>query len=303
MDQKRDLLDKAKVKMTMKKHGKSFYFAKKLLGKNLSEKVGRLYFFCRTIDDLVDESSSSDDCLEILKQVKDDLNREESSDVWVNDFLDLCQTNKIDPKLGIILIDGVLSDLGNVHIQDRNELIQYAYKVAGVVGQMMCPLLRAKQGAEQFAIDLGIAMQLTNIARDLVTDATLNRIYIPAEWLPNFSPKKILRFKGEDKPPVQAAIKELLDTSELYYQSAFQGLAYLPKKNAYAIKVAGNIYREIGVKIRKNSFDYWLTRVHTTRFEKMKITLISIISGLNRTKLNHNHFLHEPLRMALNDTN
>ena len=298
-----DLLDQEQAHLAMKKHGKSFHFAKKLLGRDSSQKIERLYYFCRTVDDLVDEASSYEEASQTLTNVKRDINKKKSSIPWVNDYLDLCERNKIEPNLGITLIDGVLSDTGNVHIKTKSQLIQYAYSVAGVVGQMMCPLLEAKSGAEQFAIDLGIAMQLTNIARDVLTDAKLNRIYIPAEWLPDFSPERILAYKDEDKLAVQGAIKKILDTSEQYYNSAFKGLAYLPAMNAIAIKVAGKVYRAIGLKLSKRQYAYWLNRTYTTKFEKIKIALHAILTGVNRTEPEHNRILHEPLQLAVENAN
>lgn len=298
-----DLVDQEQAHLAMKKHGKSFHFAKKLLGRNSSKKIERLYYFCRTVDDLVDEASSYEEASQTLNEVKQGIKSKKSSISWVNDYLDLCESNTIEPNLGITLIDGVLSDTNKVHLKTKTQLIQYAYSVAGVVGQMMCPLLQAKPGAEQFAIDLGIAMQLTNIARDVSTDAKLNRIYIPAEWLPDFSPERILAYKDEDKMAVQGALKNILETSEQYYNSAFMGLAYLPATNAIAIKVAAKVYRAIGLKLKKKQYAYWLNRTYTTKFEKIKIALQAIFTGVNRNKAYHDSILHEPLRLAIENAN
>ena len=157
---------------SIKSEGKSFYWASFFLPKKNRIAASRLYSICRYLDDVADNSKldTSSQIKNIFNQIKEN----ESSEI--NIFF-----KKNNINLGILkdLIDGLISDQQNVRVTDEKELIDYSYKVAGTVGLMMAKIFGVKKKESlQRAIDLGIAMQLTNIARDVIEDKKNNRVYL-----------------------------------------------------------------------------------------------------------------------------
>ena len=142
------------------------------------------------------------------------------------------------------LVEGLMDDQAEeVLIEDEEDLIQYAYKVAGTVGLLMCCVLNTSNPkARPHAVDLGIAMQLTNIARDVIVDAKMGRRYLPGSWVNNMTPEQILAAadnpKGEDAALISSAVRRLLSLAEEYYASGRVGLSYLPARAHFAIGVA-----------------------------------------------------------------
>jgi phytoene synthase len=170
------------------------------------------------------------------------------------------------------------------------------------VGEMMCPLLQADLRGESFAIDLGIAMQLTNIARDVLDDAYLGRRYLPASWCP-LTPKEIINADNSQRKLVQTAIKQVLALAEVYYQSARSGYAYLPRKNSRAIAVAGEVYRQIGVKLNHYDCAFWLGRCVIPTHKKILVAIITLIKLLlhKPTQKPHQPKLHVAFSGLIND--
>ena len=125
-------------------------------------------------------------------------------------------------------------------------------------------------------------MQLTNISRDLLEDAQLNRRYIPATFLDNLTPKKIIFLsKNQNKLldlKLRKSLKKILDISEDYYKSGNSGLVFLSLKVRISITIASNVYREIGNKLEKSGFNWCQGRVYTTMFDKIKLTIITLLN-------------------------
>jgi len=186
----------------LEKHAKSFYWASFFLSKETFNKCSSLYNFCRTLDDIVDD----DDKLEIkkdnfLKFKKNFINKDFNNQI-IKEMWTIINSEKISEKVVIDLFDGVETDLEEkVQINSKKELLVYSYRVAGTVGLMMSKILQVKnKEALKGAVDLGVAMQLTNIARDVCEDRGRNRQYIK----PDFS-----------------AIKEIVNDSQIFYQKSF----------------------------------------------------------------------------------
>ena len=253
----------------LKKHGKTFNFARLFLGSKTGLAAARLYRFCRIVDDIADESPNPDIAKIKLNSLKESITHNTPDHPVVKDFLMLCEEYQIEKKHGITLIDGVSQDLNLVALPSLETLIQYAYRVAGVVGLMMAPILGAKKVGYAFAIDLGIGMQLTNIARDVLEDAQMGRRYLPSEWVNTLSASQIALANIEHREQVQNATKVLLKLAEEYYQSGLAGLYYLPHRNRQAIAVAAYVYRDIGRKLLKNNCHYWLGRVVVSKPKKI----------------------------------
>ena len=257
---------------SIKSEGKSFYWASFFLPKKNRIAASRLYSICRYLDDVADNSKldTSSEIKNIFNQIKEN----ESSEI--NIFF-----KKNNINLGILkdLIDGLISDQQNVRVTDEKELIDYSYKVAGTVGLMMLPIINTKDAeARKHAIDLGIAMQLTNIARDVYEDAKMNRLYLPKEWLGQVSTSDLIDNKLDDqkKKLIELSIKNLIELSDKLYANGFSGMKFIPLRTRLAIFFAAKIYKGIGEKIKSGGYAYKLERIYLNKLEKLWITIISI---------------------------
>ena len=257
---------------SIKSEGKSFYWASFFLPKKNRIAASRLYSICRYLDDVADNSKldTSSQIKNIFNQIKEN----ESSEI--NIFF-----KKNNINLGILkdLIDGLISDQQNVRVTDEKELIDYSYKVAGTVGLMMLPIINTKDAeARKHAIDLGIAMQLTNIARDVYEDAKMNRLYLPKEWLGQVSISDLTDNKLDDqkKKLIELSIKNLIELSDKFYANGFSGMKFIPLRTRLAIFFAAKIYKGIGEKIKSCGYVYKLERIYLNKLEKLWITIISI---------------------------
>lgn len=257
---------------SIKSEGKSFYWASFFLPKKNRIAASRLYSICRYLDDVADNSKldTSSQIKNIFNQIKEN----ESSEI--NIFF-----KKNNINLGILkdLIDGLISDQQNVRVTDEKELIDYSYKVAGTVGLMMLPIINTKDAeARKHAIDLGIAMQLTNIARDVYEDAKMNRLYLPKEWLGQVSVSDLIDNKLDDqkKRLIELSIKNLIELSDKFYANGFSGMKFIPLRTRLAIFFAAKIYKGIGEKIKNGGYVYKLERIYLNKLEKLWITIISI---------------------------
>lgn len=292
----------------LKKNGKSFYWAGQLLPKKYLIRCAELYSFCRILDDIADSKIKADN-LSKLKNIldlikKDDYHKLKNYKINIPDYLkksELAKAKIID------LIDGLIFDQKQVRIKNERELILYCYRVAGTVGVLMCIALDCKEKkSHDFAIDLGIAMQLTNILRDIKEDADLNRRYLPGNFVKNLPPKQIINIsqniKHKDHLIVQEAIKKILLLSDLYYKSGNEGLFFLKFQFKIVIAVASNIYRQIGVKLKNKGYNWYEGRIFTTIYEKFKITIKTILSISLFFKFKypkHKISLHKHLREIL----
>ena len=257
---------------SIKSEGKSFYWASFFLPKKNRIAASRLYSICRYLDDVADNSKldTSSQIKKIFNQIKEN----ESSEI--NIFF-----KKNNINLGILkdLIDGLISDQQNVRVTDEKELIDYSYKVAGTVGLMMLPIINTKDAeARKHAIDLGIAMQLTNIARDVYEDAKMNRLYLPKEWLGQVSVSDLIDNKLDDqkKKLIELSIKNLIELSDKFYANGFSGMKFIPLRTRLAIFFAAKIYKGIGEKIKSSGYVYKHERIYLNKLEKLWITIISI---------------------------
>jgi phytoene synthase len=288
----------------LKKHGKTFNFAKLFLGEEVGNDAARLYAFCRHVDDIADEPMQGVDPQKALNELKHALQHNMPNGSITEDFLQLCKQKNFSPHLGIQLIEGAQQDLNEVALEDESALLRYAYHVAGVVGLMMASILGADRKGYPFAVDLGIAMQLTNIARDVLEDAQNQRRYIPGEWAADLSPENIVNAQPQHKKLIQNAIRRLLELAESYYESGFAGIAYLPKLNQRGIYVAGTLYREIGQKLLRHDCQYWQGRTVVGFWHKCSLA-VSVLSkrqfehALSSVQPSHKTKLHASIASCL----
>ena len=245
----------------LKKHAKSFYWASFFLSKETFNKCSSLYNFCRTLDDIVDDENNLEMKKEnFLKFKKNFINKDLNNPI-IKEMWSIINSEKISEKVVIDLFDGVETDLEEkVRINSKKELLVYSYRVAGTVGLMMSKILKVKnKEALKGAIDLGIAMQLTNIARDVCEDRDRNRHYIK----PDFS-----------------SIKETINESKIFYQKSFISISSIPLRSRFSVIVARRVYKKIGDYILKqnNSENYNKAgKIYVPIFGKIIQTFLSII--------------------------
>ena len=285
-------------------YGKSFHWARYFLGKEAGLQATQLYAFCRYLDDIADQPGNLGATkLKSIQNIFNNYSYQTGSYPEVDNFLLLKQELDLPVFAVKDLLKGLISDQGTVLLLNENQLIQYSYKVAGTVGLMMAPILGiSSKKAIPFAVDLGIAMQLTNISRDVLEDAELGRRYIPGEWCDDLSAPKIVELAKngttEDRLKVSAAIKRTLLLAETYYVSGFKGLAYLPPRNHLAILIAGIIYRLIGRRLLKTGTEWWEGRQVVNSTGKLLHSLYPPLLMLNRFKRLpvHDSHLHKCLK-------
>ena len=284
-----------KAKLILKKNGKSFYWAGKFLSEDYINRAAELYSFCRALDDIADSGNPSS--LKHLTDIKLNINNNLYSDIENSYSIKYPQFfNVSSKKAAMDLIDGLILDQKSILFEDVSELIRYSYHVAGTVGIMMCDALKCEnQDAKLFAIDLGIAMQMTNIARDVLEDAKMGRRYIPASWIGNISPEDIVSaVKKNDKKKydtISQGIKKLLTLAEKYYISGTMGFRYLPFKTRMAISIASGVYRQIGIQLKRKDYNWYHGRQVTSIPTKVRITIIKIIEEIFRRKVFTQHQL------------
>ena len=284
------------------KKGKTFFWAKFLLQKEHAEDATRLYRFCRYIDDIGDESIDKDQARQALLQIISEIKLGLSNDPVIKDALQLFNKRNIDIRIPTELINGVISDLKSVRIETEGQLLIYCYQVAGTVGLMMSKVLDVKDDrAYAHAIDLGIAMQLTNICRDVVEDASMDRRYIPGSMCENLEPALFISPAISTKTLISKDLNYLLSVADEYYKSGHNGLCFLPFRARMGMAIAGFLYRNIGVRLKNENYAFWNGRVFVSKASKFKLTL-QILSrsisdiGFYNYKVQHKAVLHQSLK-------
>ena len=282
-------------------NGKSFDWAGRFLGKRMGEDAATLYRFCRVLDDMADGDLT--DGPRRLLTIRDDLaGGRLATDTLLADFQPFIHQKNLPVPVIIELIDGLLQDQKPVRIVDERALRRYAYRVAGTVGLLMCYVLDCDDDAARaHAIDLGIAMQLTNIARDVLEDAEMGRRYLPASWAGDVKPAHIIAASnapdGEVAKAVSLAVRQLLLLADDFYQSGTAGLSYLPLRAHIAIAVAARVYRQIGMQIAETGYSWHQGRQVTSRVTKIICSLRACGSIWRRfwPRTPHHKHLHDGL--------
>ena len=240
-------------------YAKSFNWAGFFLPKKIYLKCSNLYDFCRTVDNIADQEGKLDSKKNKFLDFKNSFHNKNYSNPIIKNMWSLIEEYEISIKIVDDLFDGVEYDLKNkLEINSKKELLIYSYRVAGTVGLMMAKILNVKdKNSLKSAIDLGIAMQLTNISRDILEDSKNNRFYISH----NFE-----------------SIKETLNTADLFYESCFTSIKKIPISFRFSILVARRVYRKIGQNILyKESIENYNNsgKIYVTNTGKIIQTLLS----------------------------
>ena len=246
-------------------YAKSFNWSGFFLPKKIYSKCSKLYDFCRTIDNIADQNADLEIKKKELGEFKIKFEEKNQQDSVVKNMWDLMDEFNISKKIVDDLFDGVKSDLKQeVRIKTEKELLVYSYRVAGTVGLMMAKIFGVKKKESlQRAIDLGIAMQLTNISRDVVEDEKKNRIYLIKN-----SKDTILD------------IKNIISKADSFYDSSFVGIKDIPLNCRFSIVVARRVYRQIGKKIlQKKDIDSYRRagKIYVSNFGKVIQTIFSLL--------------------------
>ncbi len=267
----------AAAEATLARQGRSFHWARRLLGATHADRATRLYAFCRRLDDLVDEAASPEEARVALAAADRAIADGRSDDPVLSDGLALMRECGIEPGIVRELIAGMASDAETVRMADEAELLRYCYRAAGTVGLMMCRVLDAPEpAAAAHAVDLGIAMQLTNLCRDVAADARMGRRYLPASLVGDIAPDALIEPSPALQPALRAAVARLLAVAEVYYASGEAGLPFLPVRARAGILVAGRVYRAIGHRLAAAEHAYWQGRAFVPDWRKATITLTAL---------------------------
>ncbi len=248
----------------LKKHAKSFYWASFFLSKIVIKKSTILYNFCRTLDDIADENNELKIKKENFSKFKKDFLNKNFKNPIIHEMWLIIDSEKISRKIVLDLFDGVESDLQEkVSLKSKKDLLIYSYKVAGTVGLMMSKILQVKdKEALKGAVDLGIAMQLTNIARDVVEDEKSNRSYIESKF---------------------SSIKQTIEDSEVFYEKSFDSISKIPLRSRFSVIVARRVYKKIN--------DYILKQKNIENYIKAGKIYVPLTSKINETFLSIFDFL------------
>ena len=263
-------------------YAKSFNWAGFFLPKKTYEKCSALYDFCREADNIADDEKKIEIKKDNFIKFRNNFVNKNYDDPVIKNMWDLINEFSISTKIVDDLFEGINSDIKeNVKLNSKKELLIYSYRVAGTVGLMMAKILNVhKEQSLKSAIDLGIAMQLTNISRDVMEDKKNNRFYINESF--------------ED-------IKTTIKLSEKFYENSFYSIKEIPLSFRFSILVARRVYRKIGYKILKkqNIENYKKSgKIYVSNIEKIIETFLSIFDLIklsliskNDDNINHDHNL------------
>jgi phytoene synthase len=273
---------------TIQKGSSSFAAAAALFSAETRADAEMLYAWCRYCDDVIDGQELGHGMVApgpdagqarlqaLYAQTRAALAGEPTADPNFAAFQRVALRRHIPEAYAIQLIDGFAMDVAERRYETLEDTLDYCWHVAGVVGVMMAlvmgvapddlPTLRRAQ-------DLGLAFQLTNIARDVIEDAGNGRVYLPAQWLAEAGVPGDAVGAPEHRAAVFAVTQRLLAVAEPYYASAVSGLAALPWRSAWAIAAARGVYRQIGVEVLKRGTHAWDERVSTSTATKAWLAL------------------------------
>ena len=263
-------------------YAKSFSWAGFFLPTETLKKCSALYDFCRIADNIADDYEELKIKEKKFLQFENDFNQKKLHNPVIKNMWDLIEEFNISLKIVQDLLDGIKSDIKDkVKLNSKKDLLIYSYRVAGTVGLMMAKILKVnKKSSLKSAIDLGIAMQLTNISRDVVEDSKNDRFYIKEDF---------------------KEISSTINLADIFYENSFYSIKDIPFSFRFSILVARRIYRKIGYKIlgKKNLENYQNSgKIYVSNLEKVFETLLSILDLIRLSltykkddQIKHDHIL------------
>jgi 15-cis-phytoene synthase len=260
---------------------KSFATASRLFGRGPRESAWQLYAWCRYCDDVIDGQEGGHgrqwvSCQDRQRQLA--MLYAETRGALAGGRVEhpafaglqrVVQRHEIPHRFPIELLDGFAMDVEGRRYESLDDTLEYCYYVAGVVGVMMAIVMGVgDEGVLDRACDLGIAFQLTNIARDLVEDAAAGRVYLPQAWLDATGVPAANVGLPAHRSTLARLAEQLVTTAEPYYASARRGLVALPWRSAWAVAAALGVYRDIGRVVVERGARAWDHRVVVSRGRK-----------------------------------
>ena len=241
-------------------YAKSFSWAGYFLPKEKFRKCSALYDFCRVADNIADDDEKIENKEIKFRHFENDFNQKNFDNPIIKNMWCLIEEFNISLKIVQDLLVGIKSDIKDkVKLNSKKDLLIYSYRVAGTVGLMMAKILKVnKKNSLRSAIDLGIAMQLTNISRDVIEDSKNNRFYINKDF---------------------NEISSTINLADTFYENSFYSIKDMPINFRFSILVARRVYRKIGQKIlkQKNIENYQNSgKIFVTNIEKILETFLSI---------------------------
>jgi len=266
-------------------YAKSFNWAGFFLPRETYKKCSALYDFCRVVDNIADDEGRVEIKESKFKKFENDFNQKNFDDPVIKNMWSLVVEFNISLRIVHDLFNGIRSDIKeNVKLNSRKDLLVYSYRVAGTVGLMMAKILKVtKKNSLKSAIDLGIAMQLTNISRDVIEDSKNNRSYI-----------------NDSFDEISSTIK----LAETFYKNSFYSIKDIPISLRFSILVARRIYRKIGHKIlNKHNLENYRNsgKIYVLNIEKILETFFSIFDLIKLSLINKNDYKTEHDHLLINE--
>lgn len=281
--------DRAECHAVLARGSKSFAVAARLLPASTRTDAAVLYTFCRRVDDAIDlcpVPAQPTALLELRARLQSIYAGEPQPDVAWQAFSDLVEAVALPREYPEELLRGMQMDVEAERYPDLDALLLYCHRVAGVVGLMLCHVFGvSRQSALRNAAHLGLAMQLTNICRDVLEDWERGRLYLPDRELERAGAHGLRDRLGEPFPdsaalPVARVVESLLTRADCFYRSADHGLDALPFRAALSARAARNVYAAIGARLRERSCDVRQGRVYVPAVQKLRFVLASVVSSL-----------------------
>ncbi len=279
--------DSMSLERILAEGSKSFHAASKLLPRRFRRPVTVLYAFCRIADDAVDRATNPKAALAGLQQRLDDIYNGNPADHPLDRaFLETIADYRIPKSIIEALFEGFAWDSEGRRYDTIEDTADYCARVASTVGVMMT-LIMGERRPEVLAraCDLGLAMQLVNICRDLGEDADMGRVYLPTRWLEEAGvDRDAFLAHPVYTPALGRVVERALDLAKRHFKLADTGIASLPKDARTAIRAAALIYADIGRVIGRNRYDSVTTRAHTSALRKLWLCLRAVADRFGRKK-------------------
>jgi len=273
----------------MEQNSKSFALAARLLPLASRDRAASVYAFCRRVDDAIDDAPQTEQAraLALLHDELDAIYAAQTfRDPSLRAFQAVVSTCRVPQRYPRELVEGMAMDVLGTRYETLDDLLLYCHRVAGVVGLMMCHVFGVtRDDALEQAAQLGIAMQLTNICRDVAEDWQLGRLYLPRALLQKAGARGPLDPTSQAFPTdevtlaaMQSVMRSLLDEAESYYVSAANGVTALPFRAGLAVRAAQVLYRAIGVEVAARAYDPTRGRAVVSHTKKLGLVVRALFT-------------------------
>lgn len=266
---------------------KSFAAASRLFDPVTRRSAVMLYAWCRHCDDVIDGQDAGHSATvvsadEVHQRLAELIAQTEAVYAGLPvqapafaAFRDVVERHGIRREYALAHLAGFAMDVQQREYRTLDDTLEYCYHVAGVVGLMMAQVMNVSDELTlDRACDLGMGFQLTNIARDIVEDASVGRCYLPADWLDEMGIAKDQLTAPQHRQALGVLGQRLVDLAEPYYLSAEAGLTDLSGRSAWAVATASGVYREIGVKVKAAGASAWDARISTSTADKLRLVAL-----------------------------